>query len=219
VSRPLLILLEGSNDLEFLVRLAARLRPDLPHLPDLRQWQAEGRIVLVPLGGGDPASWPDRLRALGHPEFHLYDREQQPETDVRQQAVAKVNARPGCRAALTAKRSLENYLHPVAIRAAGGGDLAFGDDDPVSLLLARRWYGEQAPEVPWGALARRAQRRLAARAKRWLNTAAVMQMTADLLAMRDPTGELLGWLQTIAELAKSSREPTRSPCGALRLLP
>ena len=28
---------------------------------------------------------------------------------------------------VTTKRALENYLHPAAIFAAGGGDLAFGD--------------------------------------------------------------------------------------------
>jgi len=198
--RPLLILLEGANDLEFLVRIAARLQSDLPNVPDLGDLQAAGHIVLVPLGGGNAASWPDRFHRLGLPEFHLYDREQQPETDVRLRAVAQVNARSGCHAVLTNKRCLENYLHPLAIAAVGGSELAFGDDDSVSLLLARQRYEQSSPSLSWDCLTRRSQRRLSAQAKRWLNRVAVEQMTAELLAERDPAGELLGWLQIIQEL-------------------
>jgi hypothetical protein len=48
---------------------------------------------------------------------------------------------------------------------------------------------------------RRTIRRLIYRAKRWLNRQAVMQMTADLLAQRDPEGEVLRWLRLITEMA------------------
>jgi hypothetical protein len=204
MNRPLLILLEGANDLEFVVRIASRLRSDLPSLPDLDRLKAAGRILLVPLGGGDAGSWPDRLRPLGCREFHLYDREQLPETNVRMAAVAQVNARPGCRAALTSKRSLENYLHPQAIAQAGGGVLAFNDDDAVSLLMARHSFELSQTCTPWDSLTCRAQRRLIARAKRWLNRVAVQRMNAGLLAERDPAGELIGWLRTINELALAS---------------
>lgn len=198
--RPLLILLEGANDLDFLVRIARRLQNDLRDAPDLAQLQAAGRILLLPLGGGNAASWPDRFRALGLNEFHLYDKEQQPETGVRLRAVALVNARAGCHAALTSKRCLENYLHPQAVAAAGGGKLAFGDDDSVSMLLARHRFEQTSPSLLWDGLARRSQRRLSAHAKRWLNRVAVEQMTAELLAERDSEGELLGRLQNIQEL-------------------
>lgn len=202
MKRPLLILLEGANDLEFLVRNASRLHLSSSSVPNLHQLQADGRVALVPLGGGDPATtWPDRLRALELPEFHLYDREQVPETEVRRRAVARVNTRHGCCAALTGKRCLENYLHPQAIAAAGGIELAFGDDDPVSMLLARRRFEHAWPFGSWDGLTRRAQRRLAASAKRWLNRVAVGHMTAELLAERDPAGELLGWLRTMGNLA------------------
>ena len=69
---PLLILVEGANDLEFLLRLTGQLRREFRDLPDLEQWQAEGRILVVPVGGGDPASWPNRLSSLGLREFHLF---------------------------------------------------------------------------------------------------------------------------------------------------
>ena len=206
--RPLLIVLEGANDIGFLVRLADQLRIDLPHVPDLRQLQLQGRIALLPVGGGDSECWPHRFQALGCSEFHLYDREQLPESDNRCRTIATVNSRPGCRGFLTSKRSVENYLHPQAIVAAGGGDVAYGDDDPVCLLLARCWYGQNQARPAWDSLPRRTQRRLAGHAKRWLNTATVEQMTAALLAERNPQGELIGWLMVIAEME------CRSACAA-----
>ena len=39
--------------------------------------------MLIPVGGGDPGSWPDRLLGLELAEFHLYDREQIPEIYIR----------------------------------------------------------------------------------------------------------------------------------------
>ena len=197
---PLLIVLEGTNDIEFLQRLARQLCRQLPDLPDLFQWQAAGRIVLIPVGGGDAGSWPDRLRGLELAEFHLYDREQIPETSIRRRAIERINARPGCYGALTNKRSLENYLHPKAIAAAGGDVVAFGDEDSVSLVMARRRC--EAASICWSELPRAKLRRLAARTKRWLNTVAVEHMTADFLTERDPEGEVLGWLRTIAHLAQ-----------------
>jgi len=165
---PLLVVLEGANDLAFLTELTQQLRRVQPELPDLRQFQAGGHLVLIPVGGGHAAYWPDRFRPLGLCEFHLYDREQQPETFHRAQAIAQLNARPGCFAALTRKRSLENYLHPQAIMEAGGERIEFGDEDSVSCLLARQRY-ELAPGKPtWDNLSRRAQRRLSGQAKRWL---------------------------------------------------
>ena len=101
----------------------------------------------------------------------------------------------------SSKRCLENYLHPRAVAAAGGGELAFGNDDPVSMLLAVCRFQQTSPNVNWGGFARRSQRRLSAQAKRWLNRVAVEHMTAGLLSERDPDGEQLGWLRTIAQMA------------------
>ncbi len=209
---PLLIVLEGANDLEFLTRLSSRLRQEEPNLPDLQRWQAEGRVRLATVGGGDPASWSYRFALLGLHEFHLYDREQAPESTVRQRAVDRVNAREHCRGVLTSKRSLENYLHPQAIAAGGGGTVEFGDQDPVALLLAQHWFEQVPATVPWQLLPRRTHRRLAARAKRWLNTRAIEQMDLSLLAECDPEGEVLGWLRAIDELA-SDCHASLSLCG------
>ena len=177
-----------------------QLQPDLPDVPDLQQLCAAGQLLVVPLGGGDPATWADRLAPLQLPEFHLYDREQQPHTQQRQRAVEQVCARPHCQAALLVRRCLENYLHPQAIAAAGGIELRFGYDDHVPLMLAQREYELSGSVIAWNSLPRRAQRRYVQRAKRWLNTVAVQQMTAALLVEHDPAGEVLGWYATIARL-------------------
>ena len=226
MDRPVLVLVEGANDAQFLIHISNKLHTENTDLPDLAEWQQAGVVLLVPLGGGDPLTWPDRLRPLGLPEFHLYDREQWPETGIRLRAAKLVNERAGCQAAVTSKRTLENYLHPQAIVEAGGPLLHFGDEDSVSMLLARRQFENSCPTRLWDGLPRRSRCRLAARTKRWLNQAAAGHMSVGLLAERDPAGELLGWLRAIDSLRtrhgdrhcrsdrpsrSASREPFTSP--------
>ena len=201
IVRPLVLVLEGVNDCEFLFRLSQRLHAENPQIADLTRLHADGRILLVPTGGGNFDQWAVRFAALGCSEFHLYDREIGPETLRRQEAIELVNSRPGCRGFLTSKRSLQNYLHSQAILQAGGGQITVTDDECVGTELAHHWYGLIPQARPWTELLRRTRRRLNYRAKRWLNRQAVMQMTADLLSQRDPAGEVLQWLTLLAEMA------------------
>ena len=53
--RPLLVVVEGANDFEFLMRLAGRLHRELLDVPHLPRLYRTGRLVLVPLGGGGRA--------------------------------------------------------------------------------------------------------------------------------------------------------------------
>ena len=191
--------MEGVHDVQFLVRLSRRLWDGNFESPDLQSLVERRRLVIIPMGG-DLSGWAERLEALGCRQFHLYDRESEPETSLRRRLAEKVNARPSCHASMTTKRSLENYLHANAIAAAGGGTWVFDDDDCVASLLARSAYERAAPTTPWPDLSRRARQRLLNRAKRHLNTQAVEQMTPELLAERDPTGELMGWLTQIAAI-------------------
>ncbi|HTQ39651.1 MAG TPA: ATP-dependent endonuclease [Pirellulales bacterium] len=201
--RPVLVIVEGVNDIEFLKRLASRLHTECPEVVDLARLHAQGRILFVPTGGGNFSDWATRFAGLACREFHLYDRELVPETERRQRAVELVNARPQCRGFLTAKRSLENYLHPSAVAQAGGGEIPVGDDECVGSVLARHWYELILQYDPWPALSHRARRRLVYRAKRWLNRQAVGQMTVELLSERDPGGEVLQWLEVIAGMARA----------------
>ena len=198
------LVVEGVNDIQFLRRISAILHIDDPHMPDLSAMEHGGELIFVPFGGGDVSLWADRLAGLDRPEFHLYDREMPPESQSRQRIADAVNRRPQCRAMLTKKRSLENYLAPSAVREAGDVDINFSDHDPVAELVARQMHKRRDGQPRWNDLPARIRKRRRDRVKKWLNTRAVERMTAARLAERDPTGEVRCWLATIARLANRS---------------
>ena len=72
-------------------------------------WSAVTRVVFTPTGGVDLTS-AFRFAGLGLPEFHLLDRDVPPVTQTRHWVAAMVNLRLRCRAVVTSKRTLENYL-------------------------------------------------------------------------------------------------------------
>jgi len=197
----LLIVVEGINDVEFLRRISAMLHVQDRRMPDLAAKEANGELVFLPIGGGSVTAWSDRLAPIGCREFHIYDRELPPETELRQKAIRRIKSRSGCHAVLTSMRSLENYLHPDAVLAAGGPRMVFCDDDSVPELVARRAFEARHANVPWNTLARRTQKRLSNHTKGWLNTRAVDCMTQQLLQASDPRDDILSWLATIDGLA------------------
>ena len=195
----LIVVMEGTHDLEFLRHIARVLRAAEGAIPDIGRLAERGELLLIPAGGSPLAPWATRLAALGLPQFHLFDRESGPETQIRHDLVCQIKCRPNCFAALTRKRALENYLHPRAIAQAGGPEITVTDDNSVAEMVARRRYCTRPEEPNWFSLSRRSQRRLACRAKRWLHRWVTPRMTAELLAERDPEGEVHGWLRMIAE--------------------
>ena len=196
----LLIVVEGRHDVEFLTRISSLLHASDPLLPDLAVLEQQERIIFLPAGGGDFRPWLTRLKPFGCAEFHLYDREMPPVSEQRLRLAAPVNRRPRCHAAVTSKRSIENYLHPDAIREASGLKLIFSDHDDVAEIAARAMLTVSKPNVPWLTLSPRARRRFRDQAKIWLNTTAAQCMTVQRLAERDPTGEVAAWLGTIRRL-------------------
>ncbi len=203
--RPLFLLVEGPNDVEFLRRMSVILHHEDSEIPDLASMERDSTLVFVPIGGGDVRPWAFRLAETGAAECHIYDRETPPETEIRQQVVRIVNLRPKCRAFLTTKRNLENYLDRDAIIEASGVAITFGDHDDVADVLARSVY-EQCPRLlPWEQLPARSRKRRRDKIKRSLNTKAVDRMTPERLARSDPAGEVRHWLLAIAELARDSQ--------------
>ena len=196
---PVLIVVEGSHDVDFLRRLTDRLRLEDESFPALTTWEQTGRVIFIPFGGGRVAAWSRRFASLRCSEFHLYDRELEPETAVRQAAVTTINRRVACRALLLSKHSLENYLHPLALYEAGGGTIGVVDHEAMSVIVARHWYLGRPHDREWETLSNRARRRMATHAKRWLNTDAVDRMTLMMLERRDPQGELISWLKAITK--------------------
>jgi hypothetical protein len=202
IEKPkILVVVEGTNDIAFLQRLSAILHASEPAIPDLNVWEQKGDLVFIPFGGGDPRRWTSRLAGLAKPEFHLFDRDLPPETALRWQAAEMINLRPQCFAAVTRKRSLENYLHRDAIFEAAGVRIDFSDDDDVADLAAREIMRRDAPHVPWENLPARARKRHRERAKRWLNVQAVDRMTPTRLAESDPKDEVRQWLGAIVRLS------------------
>lgn len=196
---PLIVVVEGTTDIEFLKAISTILHATVTSFPDLAAHDARGDLIFVPFGGGSVLHWIERFGPLGCREFHVYDRELPPETAIRERAAALVNLRPNCRAAITSKRSLENYLHPTAIELAGGPVLTFGDNGCVAEILAKKRHS-LSHLTPWEHVSRRQRRQLVHKAKHWLCSEAVRQMTPELLRRRDPTDEIASWLSAIGEM-------------------
>lgn len=199
-----LVVVEGTNDIEFLRRISPIVHADDACMPDLGRMEADGRLVFLPVGGSELAVWSRRLAPLQMFEFHLADRDMPPLTQEHQAAVDVVNQRVGCIAALTGKRHTENYVHPQAIFKARGLRIEFGSDDDLPELVARRSYELIGGTHHWEAIPSRKRRQMKHRAKRWLNTDAVDAMTPALLAEQDPDGDVRSWLEAIQWLMDQS---------------
>jgi hypothetical protein len=193
------VVIEGVHDAEFLKRISHTLSRADSGVPDLGRLETAGLIAFI-VNNGTSIAFPAGLAPKGLSEFHLLDQEAGLTSVQRKAAVAAINTRSNCRAALTAKRAIENYLHPEAIREAGVIEITFGDFDDVAEFAAKATFNREGRRS-WESLSRRARRRLRDKAKKWLNREAVDRMTPVRLAERDPAGEVIGWLQSIANLA------------------
>ncbi|MCE9552387.1 MAG: ATP-dependent endonuclease [Planctomycetes bacterium] len=192
-----LVVVEGINDIEFLRRISRILHANDDSLPDLEELETQGELVFLPVGGSELEKWIHRLGPLKIPEFHLYDRDTSPLTEEHQGAVDAINRRPGCIAALTGQRHLENYIHPEALRRVRGLHVSYGPEDDVAELVARRTYDLLGGTHPWQTIPSRKRRQMKHRAKRWLNTEVVDAITPALLAEQDPAGDVRSWLEAI----------------------
>jgi putative ATP-dependent endonuclease of the OLD family len=197
-SRPVLVVLEGAHDIAFFRHVSALLHGQDPSLPDLGAWEREGRVVLLPRGGGDNLSWTTCLAPLRLPEFHLLDREDAPATQHRQSIAMAINRRPNCQAVLTSKRSLDNYFHGEAIREVLSVDLDVNDQISVIPALAELLVAGWGNPLPWADLPHRSRRRWYERLKRWLYTRVLPQLSIGHLDARDPAREVRRWLRAIA---------------------
>lgn len=197
---PVIVVLEGKHDVQFITRISAVLHAADGNLPDLRFMERQGQIVFLPCGGVDPQRWPFRLAPLACREFHLLDRDRPEDADARQLAASMVNLRAGCYAAITKKRAVENYLHPRAVcEAVGSRSNSPTRTTFLSSRLAPATNSKATASL--GTPFRCVRKRYRNYVKGWLNGRAVDCMTADRLAERDPDGEVRGWLTTISELA------------------
>jgi hypothetical protein len=199
----LFIGVEGVNDIDFLLHISEALRGAGEDVLDLRALESQGRVVFIPVGGSNLALWTHRLAGLNRPEFHLYDRDEQPpEVSAHQAAVDAILAR-GATVLLTEKREMENYLHHDAVAASLGVNLSYGDFDDVPDIVAAAIHCAGGGQDPWNVLDEEKKRKKVSRAKRRLNTEAAAAMTPALLTAIDPQNDVRGWLTEIRRLYES----------------
>lgn len=198
---------EGKHDISFLKGISRALISEGVAVPDLEQLEIDGALIFFPFGGSNLALWTSRLQHLNRPEFHIYDRDEAPPNRGKyEDYVDLVNAREGCRAIMTARREMENLLHPDAILEAYEVNQialnlpnSFADFDDVPTLVAQAVHAATA-ETPWPIADARKCDQKVSRAKSILNNGAVSKMTSARLAISDPNGEVLSWLESIGQL-------------------
>lgn len=203
----LFIGVEGKHDIAFLKGMSRVLIADGVNIPDLEQLEIAGALIFFPFGGSNLALWTSRLQNLNRPEFHIYDRDEAPPTRGKyEDYVDKVNARDGCTALMTTRREMENFLHPDAIQEAYQVNQialnlpnAFADFDDVPTLVAQAVHTATAG-TPWPVADVRKCDQKVSKAKSVLNNGAVSKMNAARLAVSDPAGEVISWLQRIDQI-------------------
>lgn len=191
--------LEGSNDINCLTHLSRTLHEADNTVPSIAD---HGAVATIPLGGSTLQQWVDNhyLRPLNKPEAHLYDRD----IDIPPKYEAAANAvnvrGGGSFAVITAKRELENYLHPDAISAVMGVVVTFGDNDDVPALVAEAIHVASGSPTAWPNLPADRREEKVRRAKRRMNDDVAKAMTVQQIRQQDPQGEIEGWLRRLGAL-------------------
>lgn len=209
----LFIGIEGPTDMAFLRNITTALRADGEDVLDLEQMELDGELIFFPLGGSTLALWSSRLKLLNRPEFHLYDRDAEPDQSPKsQKTIDEVCARPGCVALATGKREIENYLHRGAIMEVYQQrsipltieeNLAPGADIPVE--VARLVHEASDSDKAWEDLTPEKQKEKESKVKKSLCGEASKLMTGRMLDEIDPEGDVRGWLKTMKELIEANQ--------------
>lgn len=187
----LLLYVEGPNDVAFLEHAS--------RLVGLIDLSTDPRVAFVVTGGGNLRHWVNRryLDGLGLREIHIYDRDSDQDYEPQVELVNRRNN--GDWATLTAKREIENYVHPDAVRTVLDVDIEIDDDADVPLLTARAIHEQSESPKVWDEVEDDKRDQKASRAKRRLCREVIAQMTPEQLRDRDPAGEVEGWFQRIVE--------------------
>ena len=209
-SIKLFVGVEGKHDIAFLKNISKAVRLMGVDVLDLEKMELDGELIFFPLGGSSLALWISRLAPLSRPEFHLFDRDNQPPAVSKYQAEADVmNKRAGCKAVITGKMEMENYLHFEAINEAYtqrsnitlGLTSNFGDFDDVPAKVAEIVHSLSGSQKVWGDLGKDVRDRKVANAKRIINHDAALLMTVKRLRKIDPNAHVLGWFDEMKKLS------------------
>jgi predicted ATP-dependent endonuclease of OLD family len=190
---------EGKNDIDFLTIISKILKDSGENIPDLGKSEDEGILVFVPLGGSSIELWISRLEGFNRPEFYIIDRDTIPPITPRYQSIAdQLNSRANCRAWISNKRELENYIHKDVITSVCPGYAGQGSEhEDVPSLFAQAVHEASDSENLWIRLDEEKKKKKISNAKRRLNTEIVLRMTPDLVTHVDQRDEIRGWLTEI----------------------
>lgn len=183
-----LICVEGPHDVTSLQHLSRTLNQASPEVyPDLT---VDRRFAFVPQGGGTLGQWVSNryLKDLNRAEFHLYDND----VDEYKETAKQVNARgDGSLAIITSKLMMENYLHSDAVFDALGVrvEVTAECNLPDVVVEATRTTDGVRP-VKKGIVKSR------------LADAGFGHMTLERLDESDSDGDVKGWFEKLAEMAK-----------------
>jgi len=202
----LFIGVEGGNDINFLTGISKMLASSGENVPDLSALEDEGKVIFFPLGGSNLALWTSRLTGLNRPEIYIFDRDNEPPAQSKyHRVIQELTARPECTVFETTKKEMENYLHPVAIKAVRPEvDFHFGDYDDIPLLAAQAVHEASESQVPWDQVSDKKKEEKMRKAKAWLNTKTVEAMTPEMLDERDPNGDIRSWLAEIGQILQGA---------------
>lgn len=193
--------LEGVNDIDFLKNITKMLIDNGEDVIDLTKLEDNGEIVFIPLGGSSLSLWTHRLAGLNRPEFHLYDRDDAPPaTSPHQNAADQINDRDNCKAMLTGKREMENYIHSDAIRDSLGVTVVVSDFSDVPDLVAEQLHIANEGQGVWANLESDKKKKKVSRAKRRLNNEVITSMTVEQLNAIDQNNDVRTWLSEVKRL-------------------
>lgn len=204
----LFIGVEGVNDVKFLQDISKMLHATDSSLPDLDKLETDGQIIFILLGGSNLAYWVSKLSPLNRPEFHLCDRDVDfPGVPRYQDYVNGINRRDRCKAKLTSRKEIENYIHKDAIIAAYGEQGInlhisenFAPFDDVSMAVAKLVHEASVNNSEWHQLSDEQRKRKSEHAKSILCKRAAKLMTPAQLDEVDPAGEVRGWFKDIQQM-------------------
>lgn len=209
-SIKLFVGVEGRHDITFLKHISKMLLDDGCDVFNLEKMELAGELIFFPLGGSSLALWTSRLEPLSRPEFHLFDRDNAPPAGAKyQEAADAINARPRCKAVITGRKEMENYLHHSAINEAYtrvcsinlGLATGFAAFDDIPVKVAEMVHAASGSPTHWTELDEETKGKKVSKAKRNLNEHAASLMTKARLDEVDPDGHVIGWFNDMKILA------------------
>lgn len=185
----LIICVEGYTDIHFFTSIFNLFGLDL---------NENEKLVIIFTGGGTLEHWirNNYLKKLGRPEFHLYDRD---EDGKYAQSLNDLTLRENnSKGVLTAKREVENYIHPTVIKEIYNLEQDVFDTEQSNWIDS--WNTENVPKKVSTILkSLNLPRSSESKVKQHLCEEGSKRMTKDLFDKLQATEEIESWIIEIRQ--------------------